>query len=60
MLSRPLMTVQEVAEFLRVTEVTVRKWINQKSLRAVRFGREWRVAPRDLEAFIDSHANGAR
>lgn len=54
------MTVHEVAEFLRVTEVTVRKWINQKSLRAVRFGREWRVAPRDLEAFIDSHANGAR
>ncbi len=60
MLSRPMMTVHEVADFLRVKEATVRKWINQKSLRAVRFGREWRVAPRDLEEFVESHANGLR
>lgn len=57
MLSRPLLTVHEVAELLKMKEATVRTWINQGTLRAVRFGREWRVVPKDLEAFIESHAS---
>lgn len=57
MLSKPLMTVHDVAELLQVKEATVRSWINDQSLRAVKFGKEWRVAVKDLEAFVDSHAN---
>lgn len=57
MLSKPMLTVHEVAELLKVKEATVRAWINDRSLRAVKFGREWRVAYKDLEQFVESHAN---
>lgn len=57
MLSRPMLTVHEVANLLKVRESTVRAWIHDNSLRAVKFGREWRVAHKDLEAFLNSHAN---
>lgn len=57
MLTRPMLTVHEVADLLKVRESTVRAWIHDNTLRAVKFGREWRVGQRDLEAFLDSHAN---
>ena len=56
MLSRPLLTLHEVAELLKVKEATVRTWINNRMLRAVKFGREWRVSHKDLEAFVSAHA----
>lgn len=57
MLSRPMLTVHEVAELLKVKESTVRTWIHDADLRAVKFGRDWRVAQKDLESFVNSHAN---
>lgn len=57
MLSKPLLTVHETAEQLKVKESTIRAWIRQKQLRAVKFGREWRVAVVDLERFLNEHAN---
>ena len=57
MLSKPLLTVHEVAELLKVRESTVRTWINDCSLRAIKFGKEWRVAVKDLEAFVEQRAN---
>lgn len=59
MLSTPLLTVHEVAELLKMRESTVRSWINDGQLRAIKFGRDWRVAQRDLEAYLNSHANRA-
>ena len=56
MLSRPFMTTHDVAELLKVSETTVRGWIHQTELRAVRFGREFRVAVKDLEVFVNAHA----
>lgn len=52
MLSRPLMTTQEVAELLKVKEATVRKWIRDGELPAIQFHREWRIAVRHLEEFV--------
>jgi excisionase family DNA binding protein len=57
MLSRPLLTVHETAEHLKVKESTIRAWIRQEKLRAIKFGREWRVAVRDLERFLNENAN---
>ncbi len=57
MLSKPLLTVHEVAELLKVKESTVRAWINDRALRAIKFGRDWRVAQKDLEAYLNAHAN---
>lgn len=56
MLSEPFMTTQEVADLLKVKESTVRAWIHAQDLRAVKLGREYRIAVRDLEAFVDAHA----
>jgi len=56
MLSKPFMTTQEIAELLKVREQTVRRWIHHQELRAVKLGREFRVAVKDLEAFVNDHA----
>lgn len=53
MLSRQFLTVKNVAELLKVGEVTVRHWIRRGDLRAIALGREWRVAPTDLEEFLE-------
>lgn len=55
MLSKPLMTTHDIAELLKVSEATVRTWIHERELRAIRFGREYRVAVKDLEAFVNAH-----
>ena len=57
MLSKPLMTVHEVAEKLQVKESTVRTWIRDRKLRAIKLAKDWRIAVIDLEAFLNEHAN---
>ena len=56
MLSRPFYTTHEIAELLKISEATIRSWIHEGELRACRFGREFRVAAKDLEAFVNDHA----
>jgi excisionase family DNA binding protein len=56
MLSRPFMTTHGIAELLKIGEATIRSWIHGGELRAIRIGREFRVAAKDLEVFVDSHA----
>ncbi len=47
-------TVQEVAQQLRVSERTVRTWIEQDELPAFAIGkRGYRIAESDLLAFIE-------
>ena len=60
MLRKPLMTVKEVSEMLKVKETTVRTWIRERKLRAIKFGKDWRVAVIDLETFLNEHANKLR
>jgi excisionase family DNA binding protein len=57
MLSKPLLTVRETAEILKLKESTIRTLINDRKLRAVKFGKEWRVAHKDLETFLNENAN---
>lgn len=57
MLSKPLLTVHEIAELLKMRESTVRAWIRDGELRAIKMGRDWRVSVKDLETFMEGHAN---
>lgn len=57
MLSAPMLTVHDAADFLKVKENTVRSLINEKRLRAVKIGKEWRIAEVDLMAFLEENAN---
>lgn len=50
-------TVKDVADLLKIGEATVRRWIKDGELRAIDIGRGWRIAPDDLEEFLDRHAN---
>lgn len=55
MLTRRFLTVKEVADLVQVSEASVRHWIKLQQLRAIDLGREWRIIPRDLEAFLATH-----
>ena len=48
----PYLTVQEVAEFLRLSTRQIRRLIAQGLLRVTRFGRSVRVHQRDLDNFV--------
>ena len=54
MMSAPFMTIQEVADLLKVSSATVRSWIKNEELRAVKLEREFRIAKVDLQSFIES------
>jgi excisionase family DNA binding protein len=47
-----IMTVDEVAGYLRVSKTTVCRWCNSGKLPAFRLGRSWRVKRCDMEAHI--------
>jgi excisionase family DNA binding protein len=45
--------VEEVATMLRISPQTIRRYIREGKLPAVRFGHFWRVRRSDLEALFD-------
>jgi excisionase family DNA binding protein len=47
------LTVAEVAEMLKLNPQTVRNWIDQGSLPALRVGRRVRIKRSDLERMLD-------
>lgn len=47
-----LLTIQDVADILQVSQRSVRRWIDAGDLVAHRIGRQWRVGQGDLETFI--------
>ncbi len=53
------MTIQEVADLLKVSSATVRSWIKEGELRAVRLEREFRIARIDLQDFVDARVTTA-
>ena len=56
---RQLLTAKEAAEFLCVSENTVRMWIWQKRLPVVRLGRTVRLKREDLQQLIERHREEA-
>ncbi|HEY5429576.1 MAG TPA: helix-turn-helix domain-containing protein [Solirubrobacteraceae bacterium] len=55
------LTVAEVAETLKLNQQTVRNWIDQGSLPALRVGRRVRIKRSDFERILDQsyHAGAA-
>lgn len=47
-----VLTVGEVAAYLRISKTTVCRWCNNGKLPAFRIGRGWRVQRSDLELCI--------
>ncbi len=56
-LSKPRLTLHEVAELLRVKEAMVRALIEDGDLRTFEFGSDWRVAVKAMQSFAEAHAH---
>jgi len=52
-MTEKLLTPEQVAERLQVTERTVYGWLRRGTLPALKLGRLWRIRPEDLEAFLE-------
>ncbi len=55
-----LMTVAEIAAVLRLNQQTIRNWIDQGRLPAVRIGRRVRIKRSDFEQLLTTGAGPAR
>ena len=53
-----LMTVGEVADFLKVRKETVYGWIKRGKLACIHLDRTLRIDERDLSNFISRHKKG--
>jgi len=54
---KKLLTPTNVADRLQVNERTVTLWLRRGHLRGFKIGKEWRVSPDDLQAFLEASAN---
>lgn len=55
-----LMTVSEVAEYLKVRKETVYGWIKDREIAAIYLDRTIRIDERDLADFIKKHRKDAK
>jgi excisionase family DNA binding protein len=53
-----LLKVPQVAEYLGVSERTVRRLISSGQLKSVKVGRAVRIVPEDLAAYVESLRQG--
>lgn len=54
LLKNEVLTVKEVANYLRVNRVTVWRWCKQGTIPAFRAGHGWRIRRDDLMKLLDS------
>ncbi len=47
-----ILTVQEVAEYLKVSRTTVWRWCNKGKLPAFKAGRSWRVHRSEIKKMV--------
>jgi excisionase family DNA binding protein len=51
-MEKRLLTVNEAADYLRVQPRTIRKWLREARLPAVKAGRLWRIEEDALSAYV--------
>ena len=51
-----LMTLQEVADYLRVTRSTIHRMLKRNEIPAFRIGRHWRFNLEEIDNWCASHA----
>lgn len=55
MFEQNLLTVKEVAVFLKLSLLTIYKYIRERKLEAIQFGGHYRIDKQSLDKFINSH-----
>jgi excisionase family DNA binding protein len=56
--STTVMTLQEVADYLRVTRSTIHRLLKRNEIPAFRIGRHWRFNVEEIENWCASRASG--
>ena len=47
-----ILTVQEVADYLKLSRTTIWRWCNEGKLRAFKVGRGWRIHRLEVEKMV--------
>ncbi len=50
-----IMTLEEVAEYLRLTPQTIYTWAQEKKIPAVKLGKEWRFRRSLIDKWFNEH-----
>ena len=58
--SHRMLSICETAEFFLVSDKTVRRWIRLGLLNAHQLGRQWRIAPEEIERLLATRASWQR
>jgi excisionase family DNA binding protein len=59
-MSKPLLTVKDVALVLQASERFVVDELRRKNLRGSKTGAGWRISEGDLDTYLDAKANVSR
>lgn len=59
-MTREIMTVSQVAEFLQLSEMTTYKLVQEGKIPAFKIGRHWRIKRNDLDELIERLKKGER
>lgn len=52
-----LLTVNEVAAYMKIVPLTVRRMIDRGDLKAIKVGRVWRIRQEDLQDYLARSAS---
>jgi len=50
-----LMTIEEVAEYLRVKKRTIYEWVKKGKIPAIKTVGQWRFKREKIDAWLDNH-----
>lgn len=55
---RDILTLEEVADYLRLTPQTIYRWAQEKRIPAAKLGKEWRFRKRIIDRWLDEQMLG--
>jgi excisionase family DNA binding protein len=53
-----ILTIEEVATYLRLTPQTIYKWAQERRIPAVKLGKEWRFRRSVIDRWFDAQLTG--
>ena len=53
-----ILTVSQVAEYLKLSEKTIRRLITNRQLKASKIGSSWRIQMIDIKNYLEANTNG--
>ena len=54
-LDNEILTIEEVASYLRLKPQTIYKWAQEKRIPAAKLGKEWRFRRSVIDRWLDDH-----